>query len=347
MGLSVLQSVKVGAYVMKHRLLGTKRFPLVLMLEPLFRCNLECAGCGKIQYPEETLKKRLSVQECIDAIEECGAPVVSIAGGEPLMHPEMPQIAAEYVKRKKFIYLCTNAILLERRLKEFTPSPYLTFSVHLDGMEKRHDHLVCREGVFKTAVAGIKAAKAAGFRVTTNTTVFDGEKPEELHELFDFLMNELKTDGMMVSPGYAYQKAPDQEHFLRRERTRELFRQVVKPGTDKVDPARRRRWQFNHSSFFLDFLTGEKDYQCTPWGNPTRNVFGWQKPCYLMSDGYVKTFKELIETTDWDQYGTGKDPRCADCMVHCGYEPSAVLDATASPRNMWKSLKDTIAASKN
>ena len=344
MSLSLLQTVKVGAYVMKHRIKGTKRFPLVLMLEPLFRCNLECAGCGKIQYPEETLKKRLSVQECIEAVEESGVPVISIAGGEPLMHPEMPQIAAEYAKRGKFIYLCTNAILLEKRLHEFKPSPYLTFSVHLDGLEARHDHLVCREGVFKQAVAGIRAAKKAGFRVTTNTTVFEGEKPEELHALFDFLANDLKTDGMMVSPGYAYQKAPDQEHFLRREKTKELFRQVVKPSADKVDPVRRKRWQFNHSSFFLDFLIGDKEYSCTPWGNPTRNVFGWQKPCYLMSDGYVKTFKELLETTDWDQYGTGKDPRCADCMVHCGYEPTAVLDATANFKNMVKSFKDAVAS---
>jgi hopanoid biosynthesis associated radical SAM protein HpnH len=344
MGLSLLQTVKVGAYVMKHRIKGTKKFPLVLMLEPLFRCNLECAGCGKIQYPEETLKKRLSVKECIEAVEESGVPVISIAGGEPLMHPEMPEIAAEYAKRGKFIYLCTNAILLEKRLHEFKPSPYLTFSVHLDGLEARHDHLVCREGVFKQAVAGIRAAKKAGFRVTTNTTVFEGEKPEELHKLFDFLRNDLGTDGMMVSPGYAYQKAPDQEHFLRREKTKELFRQVVKPSADVVDPARRKRWQFNHSSFFLDFLTGDKEYQCTPWGNPTRNVFGWQKPCYLMSDGYVKSFKELLETTDWEQYGTGRDPRCADCMVHCGYEPTAVLDATANMKNMLKSFKDAVTS---
>jgi len=343
MGLSLLQTVKVGGYVMKHRLKRTKRFPLVLMLEPLFRCNLECAGCGKIQYPEETLKKRLSVQECVDAIEESGVPVCSIAGGEPMMHPEMPQIVAEFVKRKKFIYLCTNAILLEKRLKEFTPSPYLTFSVHLDGLEKQHDHLVCREGVFKQAVGGIRAAKAAGFRVTTNTTIFDGEKPEDLHALFDFLMNDLKTDGMMVSPGYAYQKAPDQEHFLRRERARDLFKKILRPSKDVVDPARRKRWMFNHSSFFLDFLTGEKDYQCTPWGNPTRNIFGWQKPCYLMSDGYAKSFKELMETTEWDQYGTGRDPRCADCMVHCGYEPSAVLDATQGAKNMFKSFKDILS----
>src|SRR5262245_60181438 len=273
MGLSALQSIKVGAYVMKHRILGTKRYPLVLMLEPLFRCNLECAGCGKIQFPEDILKKRLSVQECLDAVEESGVPVVSIPGGEPLMHPEMPEIVAELAKRKKFVYLCTNAILLERRLHEFKPSPYLTFSIHLDGLEKTHDRLVCREGVFKLAVSAIKAAKAKGFRVTTNSTVFEGEQPEEFHQFFDFLMNELKTDGIMVSPGYPYQKAPDQEHFLRREHTKELFRKILKPSPDQVDPARQRRWQFNHSSFFLEFLTGDKDYQCTPWGNPTRNVF--------------------------------------------------------------------------
>jgi hopanoid biosynthesis associated radical SAM protein HpnH len=346
MGLSVLQSVKVGAYVMKQRIKGAKRYPLVLMLEPLFRCNLECAGCGKIQFPEDILKKRLTVDECIQAAEECGAPVVSIPGGEPLIHPEMPTVVAELVKRKKFVYLCTNAILLEKRLHEFTPSPYLTFSIHLDGLEATHDRLVCREGVFKIAVSAIKAAKAKGFRVTTNTTVFEGEQPEEFHKFFDFLTNELKTDGIMVSPGYPYQKAPDQEHFLQRARTKELFRQILLPSKDQVNPERREKWQFNHSSFFLDFLTGDKDYQCTPWGNPTRNVFGWQKPCYLMSDGYAQTFKELMETVEWDQYGTGRDPRCADCMVHCGYEPTAVLDSTANFKNMWKSFMDTVGLSR-
>src|SRR6266850_260876 len=253
MGLSVLQSVKVGSYVMKQRLKGTKRYPLVLMLEPLFRCNLECAGCGKIQLPEETLKKRLTVKECLDAVEECGAPVVSIPGGEPLMHPEMPEVVAELIKRKKFVYLCTNAILLERRLNEFTPSSYLTFSIHLDGLQATHDRLVCREGVFKIAVSAIKAAKAKGFRVTTNTTVFEGTKPEEFHEFFDFLTNELKTDGIMVSPGYPYQKAPDQEHFLQRERTKVLFREILNPPADKVSAERQKSWQFNHSSFFLEF----------------------------------------------------------------------------------------------
>jgi len=326
--ITLRQGLMVGGYVMRQRLVGRRQFPLVLMLEPLFRCNLECSGCGKIQYPEDVLKQRLSVQECVEAVEESGVPVASIAGGEPLIHPEMPEIVRQYAKRRKFIYLCTNAILLERRLKEFTPSPYLTFSIHLDGLEGTHDHAVCRDGVFKQAVGGIKAAKRAGFRVTTNTTIFEGANPQEFRRMFDFLTDELEVDGMMISPGYAYQKAPDQEHFLRRERTKVLFRQLL----DNPNP----RWRFNHSSFFLEFLKGERNYQCTPWGNPTRNVFGWQKPCYLMADGYAKTFKELLETTDWDRYGTGRDPRCADCMVHCGYEPTAVLDATSSLRNMMK-----------
>jgi hopanoid biosynthesis associated radical SAM protein HpnH len=335
MGVSFRESLKVGSYVLWHRLKGTERFPLVLMLEPLFRCNLECAGCGKIQYPEEILRKRLSPRECIEAAEECGAPVVSIAGGEPLIHPDIDAIASGLVERRKFVYLCTNAILLERKLDRFTPSPYLTFSIHMDGLEKRHDELVCRQGVFKTAVQAIKVAKQAGFRVTTNTTIFQGEDPSELHEMFDFLM-ELGIDGMMISPGYAYSKAPDQEHFLRRQQTVQLFRDILKGGRGP------HRWQFNHSPFYLDFLKGDRSYQCTPWGNPTRNIFGWQRPCYLMSDGYAKTFKELLETTDWERYGTGRDPRCADCMVHCGYEPTSVLDATKNPRNMLKAAKETL-----
>jgi hopanoid biosynthesis associated radical SAM protein HpnH len=334
MGVSLRESLKVGSYVLWHRLKGTKRYPLVLMLEPLFRCNLACAGCGKIQYPPEILQKRLSADECVAAAEECGAPVVSIAGGEPLIHPEIDAIAEALVRCKKFVYLCTNAILLERKLSLFTPSPYLTFSIHMDGLEKRHDELVCRTGVFKTAVQAIKAAKQTGFRVTTNTTIFRGEDPAELHAMFDYLM-ELGVDGMMISPGYAYSKAPDQEHFLRRQQTVQLFRDILQGSRG------RRRWQFNHSPFYLDFLTGERSYQCTPWGNPTRNIFGWQRPCYLMSDGYAKTFQELLETTDWERYGTGRDPRCADCMVHSGYEASSVLDSTKNPLHMLKAAKAT------
>ncbi|MGE3536119.1 MAG: adenosyl-hopene transferase HpnH [Candidatus Tectimicrobiota bacterium] len=333
MSIPVRQAVMVGAYVLKQRLQGRKHFPLVLMLEPLFRCNLACAGCGKIQHPTAILRQNLAPEDCFRAAEECGAPVVSIAGGEPLLHPQIDTIAAGLVARKKFVYLCTNALVLEKHLERFTPSPYFTFSVHLDGLRERHDTLVCREGTFDIAVQAMKAAKAAGFRVTTNTTVFEGEKPEELRAFFDYAAG-LGVDGMMVSPGYSYEKAPDQEHFLKRERTKAFFRQVLSG----------KKWDFNHSPFFLDFLQGKREYQCTPWGNPNYSVLGWQKPCYLMADGYAATFEELMRETDWDKYGTGRDPRCADCMVHCGYEATAVTDAMSSPGNMARSVWATFMA---
>jgi hopanoid biosynthesis associated radical SAM protein HpnH len=326
MSIPLRQALAVGAYVLQQRLKGTKRFPLVLMLEPLFRCNLACAGCGKIQHPTAILRKHLSPEECWRAAEDCGAPVVSIAGGEPLLHPHIDAIVTGLVERKKFVYLCTNALLLEKFLPKFTPSPYFSFSVHLDGLQERHDELVCRDGTFDIAVRAIKAAKAAGFRVTTNTTVFEGENPEALRQFFDFVST-LNTDGMMVSPGYSYEKAPDQEHFLKRERTKELFRRVFAG----------KKWDLNHSPFFLEFLQGKREYQCTPWGNPNYSVLGWQKPCYLMADGYAETFEELMETTAWDKYGTGRDPRCADCMVHCGYEATAVTDAVSSPAKALRS----------
>ncbi|MBM3225720.1 MAG: adenosyl-hopene transferase HpnH [Candidatus Tectomicrobia bacterium] len=333
MSIPVRQALKVGAYVLKQRLLGRQRFPLVLMLEPLFRCNLACAGCGKIQHPTAILRQNLSPDDCFRAVEECGAPVVSIAGGEPLLHPQIDEIAAGLVQRKKFVYLCTNALLLEKHLARFTPSPYFTFSVHLDGLRERHDAMVCREGTFDIAVQAIQAAKTAGFRVTTNTTVFEGEKAEELRAFFDYASS-LGIDGMMVSPGYSYEKAPDQEHFLKRERTKELFRKVFAG----------KKWDLNHSPFFLDFLQGKREYQCTPWGNPNYSVLGWQKPCYLMADGYAVTYKELMDSTAWDQYGTGRDPRCADCMVHCGYEATAVTDAMSSPAKMGKSVWATFVS---
>ena len=331
MSIPLRQALRVGAYVLKQRLTGRTQYPLVLMLEPLFRCNLACAGCGKIQHPTDILRQNLSPEDCFKAAEECGAPVVSIAGGEPLLHPQIDEIALGLVARKKFVYLCTNALRLEQALPKFTPSPYFTFSVHLDGLQERHDELVCRDGTFDIAVRAMQAAKAAGFRVTTNTTVFEGEHPEELRKFFDYVST-LGTDGIMVSPGYSYEKAPDQEHFLRRERTRELFRQVLSG----------KKWDMNHSPFFLEFLQGKREYQCTPWGNPNYSVLGWQKPCYLMGDGYTTSFQELMEKTEWEKYGTGNDPRCADCMVHCGYEPTAVVDAMRNPVNMIKSALYTL-----
>ena len=335
MGIPVLQAARIGAYIFKQKLKGTKRYPLVLMLEPLFRCNLACPGCGKIQYPGDILKKNMSPEDAFKAMEDCGAPVVSIAGGEPLMHPEIETIVKGMIARKKFVVFCTNAILLEKNLHKFTPSPYLTFSIHLDGMREQHDHAVDRKGIFDVAVNAIKAVQAKGFRVNTNTTVFDGEKPEKLHELFDFLAD-MKIDGMTISPGYSYAMAPDQEHFLKREQSNKLFKEALAP----MNTARGARWKFTNSPFFLKFLKGEIEYDCTPWGNPNYNVFGWQKPCYLLNEGYAETFSELLETTKWEDYGhKSGNPKCKDCMVHCGFEPTAVIDATKNLKNMLVSIK--------
>jgi hopanoid biosynthesis associated radical SAM protein HpnH len=338
MAVSLKQALVVGSYIVAQRLKGRKRFPLVLMLEPLFRCNLACQGCGKIQHPTEILKQNLSPEACFAAVEECGVPVVSIPGGEPLLHPQIDEIVRGLIARKKFIYLCTNAILLEKSLDKFEPSPYLTFSVHLDGLREEHDRCVDREGIFDKAIAAIKVAKAKGFRVTTNTTVFQGAKPAEVQQFFDFLQT-LGIDGMMISPGYSYEWAPDQDHFLQREQTRALFRDILAPWRTGQKP-----WNFNHNPLFLDFLMGDRDYECTPWGSPSYSVLGWQKPCYLLNEGYYQSFQELLDQTDWDNYGhTSGNPKCADCMVHCGYEPTAAIDAL-KPANMGRAMSSLLSA---
>ncbi len=313
---------RIGAYLLKQKLMGRKRYPLVLMLEPLFRCNLACAGCGKIDYPDPILNRRLTVQECLDAAEECGAPMVAIPGGEPLIHREIGEIVKGLVAQKRFVSLCTNALLLEKKLHLFEPSPYLFFSVHLDGLKEHHDQSVCQEGVFDRALKGILAAKAKGFAVNVNATVFDGYQAEEIAKFLDF-SRDLGV-GVSISPGYAYERAPDQEHFLNRRKTKELFRKVFALHKGK-------RWTLAHSPVFLDFLAGNQEFHCTPWGMPTRNIFGWQKPCYLLGEGYAKTFAELMETTDWDSYGTGRYEKCANCMAHCGYEPTAADAAVSNP----------------
>jgi len=323
----------VATYVLGQRIKGVQRYPLVLMLEPLFRCNLACAGCGKIQYPDHVLDRRLTPEQCWAAAEECGAPIVSIPGGEPLIHPQMAAIVKGLVERRKYVYLCTNAILLERKLHEYTPSRYLTFSIHMDGLKDEHDMAVCRDGVYDVAVKAIRAALQRGFRVTTNTTVFNDVAPERVRQFFD-AMTELGVEGMMISPGYSYDKAPDQKNFLRRNRTKELFSRILH------NP--KKGWRFNQSPLFLDFLMGKIEYQCTPWGNPTYNIFGWQKPCYLLQEGYANTFKELIEDTKWENYGTGRHEKCADCMVHCGYEASAVHDTFNSWNGFGRTVKATL-----
>ncbi|EJW13291.1 putative, Molybdenum cofactor biosynthesis protein A [Rhodovulum sp. PH10] len=327
MAIPFFKEMRIGAYVAKQKLMGRKRYPLVLMLEPLFRCNLACAGCGKIDYPDAILDQRMSVEECLAAADECGAPMVAIPGGEPLVHKEIGEIVKGLVAKKKFVSLCTNALLLEKKLHLFEPSPYLFFSVHLDGLKEHHDRSVCRAGTFDKAVAAIKAAKAKGFAVNVNATIFEGISAEEIAKYLDFTA-ELGV-GVSISPGYAYERAPDQQHFLARKRTKELFRKVFALGKGK-------KWQFMHSSLFLDFLAGNQEFLCSPWGMPTRNIFGWQKPCYLVGEGYAKTFKELMETTDWDSYGTGRYEKCADCMAHCGYEPTAADAAFSNPLKLAK-----------
>lgn len=328
MGVPVIQQVRVGAYILSQKLRGNARYPLVLMLEPLFRCNLACPGCGKIDYEDAILNKRLSVEECLAAVDECGAPVVSIPGGEPLLHREMDRIVEGIVARKKFVYLCTNGLLLEKKMHLFKPSRYLTFSVHLDGLEEHHDRAVNQPGTFRRAVSAIKKARAEGFRVNVNCTLFDQMTADEIAAFFDFCTYELDVEGITVSPGYAYERAPDQEHFLNRTKTKQLFRDIFKRRG-------RAKWRFSQSSLFMDFLAGNREYRCTPWGNPTRNVFGWQRPCYLLGEGFVGSFAELMAETDWERYGTGNYEKCADCMVHCGYEATAVNDTVARP---WRAL---------
>lgn len=325
MSIPLHQALKVGAYVVKQHLIGNKRYPLVLMLEPLFRCNLACAGCGKIDYPAEILNQRLSVAECLEAVDECGAPVVVIAGGEPLLHKEIDEVVRGIIARKKYVIVCTNALLLEKKMELFKPNKYFSWSVHLDGNREDHDKSVCQEGVYDRCVSAIAKAKAAGFRTIINATLFNNADPERMARFFDDVMD-MGIDGISVSPGYAYERAPDQQHFLNRTATKNLFRSIfsrAKPG--------KKKWEFNQSSLFLDFLAGNQTYHCTPWGNPTRTYFGWQRPCYLLGEGYTKTFKELMETTDWDAYGTGNYEKCADCMVHSGYEATAVAAAVRNP----------------
>jgi hopanoid biosynthesis associated radical SAM protein HpnH len=329
MAMPLRQSIRLGSYLLKQKLLRKEKFPLLVELEPLFACNLKCGGCGKIAQPHTLLKQRMPVEQAVGAIEESGAPMVSIAGGEPLMHPRIDEITRQLLARGKIIFLCTNALLLAKHIHKFKPHRNFAWMVHIDGLEERHDASVRKEGGFQGAVEAIKLAKAQGFRVMTNTTFFTGDTPQDVIDVLDYL-NDLGVDNMQLSPGYAYEKAPDQDHWLGVQQTRELFAKAFGGGN-------RKRWRLNHSPVFLDFLEGKRDLECTPWGIPSYSLLGWQRPCYLLDDGYAKTYRELIETTEWEKFGRGKDPRCANCMAHCGYEPTAVIATTSS-------LKETIRA---
>jgi hopanoid biosynthesis associated radical SAM protein HpnH len=332
MTMPVRQQLRIGGYILRQKLRRRDKFAFLLELEPLFACNLACAGCGKIQHPAGILKQRMPVEQAVAAVEECGAPMVSIAGGEPLMHPQIGEMVKELTKRKKFVFLCTNALLIPRKIDQFEPSPYFAWVVHLDGLRERHDESVCKEGVFDEAVAAVRECQRRGVRVTTNTTFFNTDSPQSVIDVMNYLNDDLKVHEMMISPGYAYEKAPDQEHFLGVQETRELFRKAFGNGN-------RQRWRFNHSPLFLDFLEGKADFPCTAWAIPSYSLLGWQKPCYLMSDGYAKTYQELLDDTDWDAYGRGRDPRCANCMAHCGYEPTAVFATLGSLKESIRAMR--------
>ena len=333
MSMPLRQALRVAGYIAVQRLRGREKYPLLVELEPLFACNLKCAGCGKIQHPASVLRQRMPVEQAVAAIEECGAPMVSIAGGEPLMHPQIGELVRELVDRRKFVFLCTNALLIPKKIDQFAPSPYFTWTVHIDGLRERHDASVCKEGVFDEAVAAVRECRRRGFRVTTNTTFFNSDSPSTVIEVLDYLNDELRVDEVMISPGYAYDKAPDQDRFLGVEQTRKLFREAFAEGN-------RRRWRFNHTPLFLDFLEGKVDFPCTAWAIPSYSLFGWQRPCYLMADGYARTYRELVEETDWSRYGRGNDPRCANCMAHCGYEPTAVFATLGSLRESIRALRE-------
>ncbi|MDD3371467.1 MAG: adenosyl-hopene transferase HpnH [Alphaproteobacteria bacterium] len=334
MSVPVRQQLDVALYIIKQKLKGNKRFPLVVMLEPLFRCNLSCPGCGKVDYPPEILNQRLSVEECVKAVEECGAPIVSIPGGEPLLHREIGEVVSALVARKKYVTLCTNAQILEKKIQLFTPSPYFNFSVHLDGLKEEHDRSVNLPGAYDRAEAAIKLALSKGFRVTINCTLFNNAVPERVAAFFDHMM-EIGLDDITVSPGYAYERAADQTHFLSRESTKKMFREIFRLGKESVKKGK-PKWRFSQSPLFMDFLAGNQTYECTPWGIPGFSIFGWQRPCYLIGEGYTKTYRELLDSTDWSQFGTGRYEKCANCMVHCGYEPTAAEDAFSHPFKMLK-----------
>ncbi|WP_433351646.1 adenosyl-hopene transferase HpnH [Microtetraspora malaysiensis] len=332
MTMPVRQALRIGGYILGQRLRGRTKFPLLVELEPLFACNLKCAGCGKIQHPADVLKRRMPVEQAVAAVEECGAPMVSIAGGEPLMHPQIAEMVQQLIARKIYVFLCTNALLIPKKIDQFEPSPYFAWTVHIDGLRERHDASVCKEGVFDEAVAAVRECRRRGFRVTTNTTFFNTDSPQTVIDVLNYLNDDLQVDQMMLSPGYAYEKAPDQEHFLGVQETRELFRKAFSGGN-------RRRWRFNHTPLFLDFLEGAVDFPCTAWAIPSYSLFGWQRPCYLMSDGYAATYRELVEETDWEAYGRGRDPRCANCMAHCGYEPTAVFATLSSLKESLRAVR--------
>ncbi|MCH8061959.1 MAG: adenosyl-hopene transferase HpnH [Chloroflexi bacterium] len=333
MGRPLELAARTGWYILKNkvkgRFTGQGRFPLVTMLEPLEKCNLACEGCGRIREYERVLDRTLSVEQCLAAVEESGAPIVSIAGGEPTLHPHIAEIVNSITAKRKFVYLCTNALLMERVMKKIPSSKYFCFVVHMDGMEEAHDRSVYRKGVFKIAIRGIRNALDEGYRVTTNSTVFNGVDEEDITNMFEML-TEMGVEGCMVSPGYQFDSVPNQNLFISRQQARKVFKNILDP---------RRKIRFYNNPLYLDFLRGERDYQCTAWANPTYTVLGWREPCYLLGDRHTQDLNDLFTDELWERYGVGKDPRCANCLMHCGFESASIFGAFESPRDAIKLIK--------
>jgi hopanoid biosynthesis associated radical SAM protein HpnH len=330
-------SVRLAWYILKNRVKGRKRFPLVTMLEPLEMCNLACIGCGRIREYKPVLDKMMPVDEALSAVRESGAPIVSIAGGEPTIHPRIDEIINKLVAEKYFVFCCTNGLLLERMLDKIPPSKYFCWVVHMDGMEEKHDESVARKGVFKRAVEGIGLALERGYRVCTNTTIFRNSDVEDLREMFR-LVREIGVEGSMISPGYDFEDAPDQDLFLTRRESRTIFQNLL-------DPAHIEGIKFYNNPLYLNFLKGDREYQCTAWSNPTYTVMGWRKPCYPLADEHVGDVNELYDAGLWDRFGVGKDPRCANCMMHCGFESATIFQAVTTPKD-WATLIKSGAAHK-
>jgi hopanoid biosynthesis associated radical SAM protein HpnH len=331
-------SVRLAWYILKNRLRGRQRFPLVTMLEPLEMCNLACVGCGRIREYKPVLDRMMPVEVALNAVRESGAPIVSIAGGEPTIHPQIDQIINQLVAEKYFVYCCTNALVLERMLKKIPPSKYFCWVIHMDGMEEKHDESVARKGVFKKAIQGIELAVSQGYRVCTNTTVFRNSDVADLHEMFHYVST-LGVEGSMISPGYDFKDAPDQDLFLTRQESRAIFK-------DLLNPAKTQGMRFYNNPLYLNFLRGSREYQCTAWSNPTYTVLGWRKPCYPLADEHVDNVNQLYDRKLWEEhYGVGRDPRCANCMMHCGFESATIFQAVSTPKD-WVTLIKSGAAHK-
>lgn len=317
-------------HIAKNKLAGRKRFPLVTMLEPLEKCNLACVGCGRIREYESVIDHMLTVEQCLAAVEESGAPIVSIAGGEPTIHPQIHEIVNRITAQKRFVYMCTNALLMERMFRKIPPSKHFAFVVHMDGMEKAHDKSVYRKGVFRIALKGIKEALDKGYRVTTNTTVFNGVDEDDVIEMFKML-TDIGVEGCMISPGYQFDSVPDQNLFITRQRARKVFRSILNP---------KHGIRFYNNPLYLDFLRGEREYECSAWANPTYTIMGWREPCYLLGDRHTQSIEPLFSDELWDRFGPGKDPRCADCLMHCGFESTSVFEAMKTPKDAIKMIRE-------